>query len=55
MKDLWGKPKKQTLKGKGGKMPDPFKNGKTINEMKTTTLSDKGGGSGKIFKSMGFK
>jgi len=50
--NLWGKPKKDTLKVKG-KAPNPFAK-MSLKDMKTSTLSENKGKSQKIFKSIGF-
>lgn len=63
--DIWGKPKKSTLKvatsdaGKAeksfwGKDNTPFTKGNILKNMKSTTLSDNKTTSKKVFKSMGF-
>jgi len=56
MQDLWGKPgnMKKGKKGSQGKIPSPFSKSNALRDMKTSTLSDKGGASAKVFKSMGF-
>lgn len=50
--NLWGKPKKATLKT-SGKAPNPFAK-MSLKDMKTSTLSENKGRSKQIFKSIGF-